>query len=323
MHLDPAELALIDGWQRNFPLLPRPYLHIAHTLGLSEAEVIDRLCDLRIKGILARVGATIRPNTAGASTLAAMRVKAGRLEEGAGIVSEEPFVNHNYEREHDFNLWFVITAADRAAVDSVLSRIRGRTGLDVLDLPLVRSFWLDLGFTIQEPRNEVSRSQVSPPARAVHAHERALLTALSDGLALEPRPFRRLARGLATSEGEVLRALNRLIADGIISRLGLIVRHRALGFTANAMAVFDVPDENVERIGARFARESAVSLCYERPRRTGWRFNLFTMVHGRDRSLVIRQIEDMADRAGARELPRAILFSRRCFKQTGATLRAA
>src|SRR5690606_10046869 len=113
--------------------------------------------------------------------------------------SEEPFVNHNYEREHEFNLWFVITGADRPSIDAVLSRIRSRTGLDVLDLPLVRAFRLDLGFPIRTPCTNSSRArkQAAMPARAVRPDERALLAALSDGLALEPRPFRRLARGLA------------------------------------------------------------------------------------------------------------------------------
>src|SRR5690606_33447161 len=148
MHLDPAELDLIDGWQRGFPLVPRPYLHVALALGISEAEVLDKLRNLLSRGVLARVGATLRPNTAGASTLAAMRVAAERLEEVAHAVSEEPCVNHNYEREHEFNLWFVITGADRPSIDTVFSRIRSRTGLDLLDLPLVRAFRLDLGFPL-------------------------------------------------------------------------------------------------------------------------------------------------------------------------------
>lgn len=325
MHLDPTELALIDGWQRGFPLIQRPYLHVGLALGVSEAEVLDKLRDLLSRGVLARVGATLRPNTAGASTLAAMRVAADRLEEVAQIVSEEPWVNHSYEREHEFNLWFVITGADRPSVETVSARIRSKTGLDVLDLPLVRAFWLDLGFPIRTPckTSDRARDQAAMPSRAVRPDERALLAALSDGLALEPRPFRALARGLGTSENDILKSLDRLIADGIVARFGLVVRHRALGFTANAMAVFDVPDWDIENIGARFAREPGITLCYERPRRPGWPFNLFTMVHGRDRSLVARQIGRIADRVGAGDLHRAIIFSRRCFKQTGATLRAA
>ncbi len=323
MRLDAAELALIDGWQRGFPLEPRPYAVLARRLGMSEADVIARLSGLAARGVLARVGATLRPNTAGASTLAAMRVPAERLADVAQIVTAEECVNHNYEREHDLNLWFVIAGADRQTVDAVLARIRKRTGLDILDLPLVRAFRLDLGFPIAAQRTEVTGMRHPAPDRAVAREERALLAGLADGLALEERPYLALARKLGTTEDGVLATLGALVDDGIVSRLGLIVRHRALGLTANAMTVFDVPETDIDRVGTRLAAEPAVNLCYQRPRRTGWPYNLFTMVHGRERSAVVGQIEALARRSGAGHLPRAILFSRRCFKQTGASLRAA
>jgi DNA-binding Lrp family transcriptional regulator len=142
MNLDQADLRLIDGWQRNFPLIERPFAAIARELGAGEDEVIRRLDRLRSLGVLARVGATLVPNTAGASTLAAMRVPIGRLDEVQRLVSAEPCVNHNYEREHEVNLWFVAAGADRAAIDATLARIRDGTGLEVLDLPLLRAFRL-------------------------------------------------------------------------------------------------------------------------------------------------------------------------------------
>ncbi|MCL4764912.1 MAG: Lrp/AsnC family transcriptional regulator [Hyphomicrobiaceae bacterium] len=325
MHLDTSELALIDGWQRAFPLEPRPYAVIAHALGMLEADVISRLGRLRASGVLARIGATLRPNTAGASTLAAMRVPGDRLESVAAIVTAEDCVNHNYEREHEINLWFVIAGADRLTVDAVLARIRARTGLDILDLPLVRAFRLDLGFPIGVERNGVrtTGSRQPAPDRAVTGDERALLAELAGGLALEQRPYLALARKLGTTEDDVLATLGALVADGIVSRLGLIVRHRALGLTANAMTVFDVPETDIDRVGTRLAAEPAVTLCYQRPRRPGWPYNLFVMVHGRERAAVVGQIDDLAARSGAGHLPRAVLFSRRCFKQTGASLRAA
>ncbi|MCS6879313.1 MAG: Lrp/AsnC family transcriptional regulator [Geminicoccaceae bacterium] len=140
--------ALLARFQRELPLVPRPYAAMAEALGAREAEVIAALEGLREAGVLDRVGATIAPNRVGASTLAAMAVPSERLEEVAAIVSGFPEVNHNYEREHRFNLWFVVVAHSRARVERVLALVEARTGLPVLDLPLERAFKVDLGFPL-------------------------------------------------------------------------------------------------------------------------------------------------------------------------------
>lgn len=144
----PLARALIDRFQRGLPLVERPYAAMADAVGASEAEVLVALRELEALGVLARVGATVAPHRAGWSTLAAMAVPAHRLEEVAALVSAFPEVNHNYEREHRFNLWFVVTAASAARVEAVLAEIEARTGLAVLDLPLEQAFKLDLGFEV-------------------------------------------------------------------------------------------------------------------------------------------------------------------------------
>ncbi len=146
--LTQLQRALLDRFQRDFPLVARPFAAMAKAVGASEAEVIVALAELREAGALARVGATLAPNRAGASTLAAMAVPSERLEEVADLVSAFPEVNHNYEREHRFNLWFVVTAESRTRIEEVLATIEARSGLPVLDLPLVRPFKLDLGFPL-------------------------------------------------------------------------------------------------------------------------------------------------------------------------------
>jgi siroheme decarboxylase len=148
MSFTAADIRLLNDFQRDFPLTPRPFARIAEKLGVTEDEVLERLDDLRDRGAISRVGAVVRPNTAGASTLAAMAVPAARLDEVAAIVNAEPAVNHNYEREHEINLWFVVTAADAAGVQEVLKRIGRKTGLPALDLPLERAFHIDLGFDL-------------------------------------------------------------------------------------------------------------------------------------------------------------------------------
>jgi DNA-binding Lrp family transcriptional regulator len=146
---DPINQALLDRYQRDFPLDGHPYARIGRDLGIDEVEVIERLIALKAAGMISRVGAVVAPHRAGWSTLAAMAVPIDKLDEVAGLVSAFPEVNHNYQREHRFNLWFVVAGKDREHVTSVLEELRGKTGLDVLDLPLEQAFHIDLGFPLR------------------------------------------------------------------------------------------------------------------------------------------------------------------------------
>lgn len=324
--LAPVELALVDRWQRGFPVVARPYAEIAAREGLSEAQILALLRRLDAAGVLSRVGATVRPNTAGASMLAAMRVPPARLEEVAAIVNREPTVNHNYERENEINLWFVVTGADRTALAGALARIRSASGLDVLELPLERSYFIDLGFGLTGHANgeRVAPATFCPGASwSLAPADQRLLAGLADGLALASEPYEELARVAGLEQGEALERIARLVSTGIVTRLGLIVRHRALGFKANAMAVWDVADEAVDAVGHELAAQSFVTLCYRRPRRMpDWPYNLFCMVHGRERDAVRQQVEQLTRRIGAAQRGHAVLFSRRCFRQHGARLNA-
>ena len=323
--LTPTQFNLLDGWQRGFPLVTRPYAVVAGDVGLSEGELLAELSRLLAMGAISRVGATLRPNTAGASLLAAMRVPSARLDEVAEIVNAEPGVNHNYEREHALNLWFVVTGADTRATDAALARIRERSGLDIVELPLVRSYYIDLGFPLV--RGALRAKPSADPARAavaLDATDRALLHLLEPGLPLVPEPYGQLAARLGMSEADVIGRLERLVEASVITRLGLIVRHRPLGFRANAMAVWDVSDDIVDEVGARLAAEPSVTLCYRRPRRgADWPYNLFCMVHGRERDAVTAIVADLTRIGGLDACRHAVLFSRRCFRQRGASLRAA
>jgi len=146
---DALSRALLNGFQRDLPLVPRPFAEVADRLGTDEATVIELLRELSEAGVVSRVGPVVAPHRAGCSTLAAMAVPQERLDEVADLVSSYEEVNHNYEREHRLNLWFVLNAADREAIDAVLHEIALRTGLEVLDLPLLEAFRLDLGFALQ------------------------------------------------------------------------------------------------------------------------------------------------------------------------------
>jgi DNA-binding Lrp family transcriptional regulator len=149
--------------------------------------------------------------------------------------------------------------------------------------------------------------------------DRNLLQSLSGGLPLDPRPYARLGETLGLSEAEVIDRLRALIAAGVIKRFGVIVRHRELGYRANAMAVWDVPDDLVGGAGRRLAALDFVTLCYRRPRSLpDWPYNLFCMIHGRSRDEVEAQVRRAGSAAGIERRPQAILFSTACFKQRGA-----
>lgn len=147
--LSELDRRLLDEYQRDFPLDPRPFARIAEELGTTESKVLDRLAYLKRYGALSRVGVVLRPNQVGASTLAALAVPPDEIESVAALVSAYPEVNHNYAREHRYNLWFVLTAGDRDEIDRVLEEIAIRTGLEPLDLPMLDDYHIDLGFALQ------------------------------------------------------------------------------------------------------------------------------------------------------------------------------
>lgn len=329
MTLTDSEFSLLNDWQRDFPLVERPYAVLAEKLGTNEASVLRTLGRLTERGHVSRIGAVFRPNVLGASTLAAVACPPARVEAVARLIDAYPEVNHNYEREHRYNLWFVVVAPTRADVTAVLDGIRRGTGLTPLDLPMLADFHIDLGFDLASGKPGAERaSHFDSAGRAVdaaelRAHLRSadycLAAALEEGLPLTPYPFAQLAARCGLDEAACIARIAELQAHSIIRRFGVVVRHRELGYTANAMVVWDVPDARIESVGRRLAAQPAVTLCYQRPRRLpGWPYNLFSMVHGRDRAAVLAELDAMRALPGLDDLPCQPLFSRRRFKQCGA-----
>lgn len=139
---------LLNDFQHGFPLTSRPFQTIAEKLGVREKEVIENVNVLKEQGYVTRVGAVFRANSIGASTLAAMTVPEDKVESVADIINSYEEVNHNYLREHKFNLWFVVTASDDNALNNVLDDIENRSGYSVMYLPMLEDFHIDLGFDL-------------------------------------------------------------------------------------------------------------------------------------------------------------------------------
>lgn len=328
---DSLDFRLLNDFQRDFPLCAAPYAELATRLGVVENEVLKALEGLKRAGKISRVGAVFAPKRIGASTLAAVAVPPERLAAVAQIVNRFPEVNHNYEREHRYNLWFVATAGSEGRLASALAAIESAVGLPVLRLPLLAEYHIDLGFGLGAP-GALGGSEESAPAmprapaaqpfvppRTLDEGERRLVMALQEGLPLFIRPFALLAERIGSDEPAVIARIRQWVEEGIIKRFGVVVRHHELGYTANAMLVHDLPDAAADALGERLAREPAVTLCYRRPRvLPDWPYNLFCMIHGQDRATVEATIADLRGRLGLEGYAHAVLFSRTRYKQTGA-----
>ncbi len=159
----------------------------------------------------------------------------------------------------------------------------------------------------------------SPPRPALDEADRQLLAAIQPGLPLVPRPYADIGARIGLAEAEVIARLARLREAGVIRRFGIVVRHHEVGYGANAMVVWDAPDEQVRELGRCLAGFDFITLCYRRPRRLPqWRYNLYCMIHGKTREDVLSNLEWMVNRCGLQDLPHEVLFSRRRFKQRGA-----
>jgi siroheme decarboxylase len=313
-----VELALIDRWQDGFPLVEKPFEVVGRSAALDQDETISIFRKMRANDIISRVGAVVRPNTVGASTLAAMQVPPELLQQVADVVSREPLVTHNYEREHALNLWFVIAGTGPEAIAATIHNITRRTGFEIIELPMLQAYHLGLGFSLgaapPQQRDSADDAEYAPDPR-----DRSILAAIEDGLPLVEAPYRAVADRLELDERDVISRLDHLRASRIVTRFGCVVRHDKLGYRSNAMAVWDVPDEQVDRVARSFAGNPKVTLCYRRPRRLPhWPYNLFCMVHARSRCDAHAVLDELNLEADTGLLPQAVLFSRRCFKQRGA-----
>ena len=149
--------------------------------------------------------------------------------------------------------------------------------------------------------------------------DRRLLAAIQDGLPLVARPYAEIGARTGLAEEDVIARLAALRQAGIIRRFGVVVRHHEVGYGANAMVVWDVPDELVSELGRCLAGFDFITLCYRRPRQLPqWRYNLYCMIHGKSRDEVRAHLEWMVNRCGLQSLSHEVLFSRRRFKQRGA-----
>ncbi|MGZ5265165.1 MAG: siroheme decarboxylase subunit beta [Caldimonas sp.] len=309
--------SLLNDWQHDFPIVDTPFATIGAACGVAAEPVIAAYRELLADGAISRIGGVWGAGAAGAALLCAFAVPKERLEAVAALVSALPGVNHNYEREHRFNLWFVVTGRNATALDRSVDTLEAQTGCRALRLRMQRAYRIDLGFDLRGATAGRCRESAQG-ARPIEPADEPLAALVEDGVPLLARPYETWGEALCLPGGWVRATLERWLREGTLRRFGVIVRHHEAGYRHNAMTVFDVADDIVDACGELLAGQRGVTLAYRRERADGWPYNLYCMVHGRDRPQVEAAIAAAIEGSGLRACASAVLFSRRRFKQSGA-----
>ena len=318
----PLERAFLNRYQGGFPLSARPFDAAAESLGTDGASLIRRVRGLLESGVLSRFGPLFDAERLGGRlTLAAMAVPEPEFDRVAGLLAELPEVAHNYRRDHALNMWFVLASPGEAALQESVGRLHALTGLRIYDFPKLAEYHLGFWLHIDaDGAVGVRRWERERPAQAQTPDEldHALVAATQAGLPLVPEPYAEVAQALGCAPGTVIGRLARLLAGGAIRRIGAVPNHYWLGLKANGMTVWDIEDTQVDRLGAEVGRLGFVSHCYRRPRRLPlWPYNLFAMVHGRDRAEVLADAARIESLVGPHCRGHRVLFSESVLKKTG------
>lgn len=317
--LTDQDRALLTRVQQHIPLVPEPFAAVAAELGLPEPDLLTRLSALKVSGAIRELSAIFDSRALGyQSTLVAARVPPGDLERAAAAISAHPGVSHNYERDHDFNLWFTLAVppgTDLAAEVDRLHLVAGAKSIRIL--PSVRTFKigvrLEMGGADAAERDDAPAGSATGQVGCSEAEAR-VVRALQQDLPLLSRPFdeRAESEGFANS-AELLALAERMKAEGKLRRLAAVLRHRLVGFGENAMVVWEAPAGETERLGRLMASFARVSHCYERPVYPDWPYNLFTMIHGRQRCEIDGCVAAMEREVGP--ISHRVIYSLREFKK--------
>ncbi len=323
--MDDFARRLVNRYQGDFPLEQLPFERVGRELGGDGADVIRVIRELLENRTLSRFGPLYDATAMGGSlTLAAMSVPTGRFDEVAALVNELPEVAHNYEREHELNMWFVLATETPEGIRASIDRIERESGLSVFDFPKLQTFYLGLWLEIDAAGGVTTRPVPGPLKQGgmmIDDLDRCIVRATQAGLPLFALPYDEIGDACNCDCETVLGRMRRMLERGVIRRIGAIPNHYRLGLKSNGMSVWDVDDARLTEVGGRVGRLDFVSHCYERPRRLPrWPYNLFAMVHGHDRAEVDDKVMQIADLVGDDCRAHEVLYSKRILKKTGLRL---
>ena len=323
--MDELSRQFINRFQGGLPIVERPYSSMASVLHSDEARLISTIKDLLENGSLSRFGPLYNSSCMGGGlTLAALSVSEQDFEQVAELVNSLPEIAHNYRREHDLNMWFVIATETPQEVHKAIETIEHLTALSVYNFPKIQEFYLGLWLTLDEDGGVSTRSIDIPTQykkTVIDELDRKIIQATQQGIPLEPSPFGEIAAQCGCDTQTAIGRLQRMLGNGVIRRIGAVPNHYNLGLRSNGMSVWNIPGDRLSIIGKKIAKLDFVSHCYERPRCLPlWPYNLFAMVHGHSREEVNNKVDQIAELVGSDCNQHEVLFSTRILKKTGLRL---
>jgi DNA-binding Lrp family transcriptional regulator len=310
---------ILSRIQKHFPLTQRPFLEIANELGISEEEVLEILQEQKKAGIIRQTSAIFDTKRLGyKSSLVAFKVAPENIDKAVSILNAHPGISHNYERNHDFNIWFTIAVAPDSKLGlekTVAILAQQAQAKESIILPTLKLFKINvkLNTTGKDAKKEHVKKVRHKDIELTDLHQKVIRLTQYD-IEFVKEPFAKTIEELGIDYDKYFAILQELQEAGVMRRFASILNHRKAGFNANAMVVWDVDEgKEGEAIGAKAAAFSAVSHCYLRPKYPNWPYNLFTMVHGKTHEETNGIIQEMAQEIGATNyMP---LYSTREFKK--------
>ena len=309
---------LLSIIQKQFPLTRYPYQEIAAQLGISEEEVLHILQQQKEDAIIRQISPIFDTKRLGySSSLVAFMMDEDKIDQAVEIINSHPGISHNYERDHDFNIWFTLAVAPDSALglEKTVELLAKKTGAkDAIILPTLKMFKIavKLNTTGKDAKKEKVVRKKFKDISLTSLHHDVIRHTQYD-LPITREPFAEVVEKLDISYDKLFDTLNELQEAGVMRRFAAILNHRKAGFNANAMVVWDIDADKGEELGKKAAEFSAVSHCYLRPKYENWPYNLFTMVHGKTTEETNAIIESIA--AEIEHKDKRPLYSTREFKK--------
>ncbi len=304
--------------QKNFPLVQRPFEEIAKQLNISESDVIQILKKEKEKGIIRQTSAIFDTKRLGyKSSLVAFKVPNEKIDKAVEILNSHPGISHNYERNHDFNIWFTIAVEpdSKLGLDCTVKLLAKLCEIEeYILLPTLKLFKISvkLNTTGKDSKREKTKKIDHKKLDLTPLHHKVIKASQYD-IEIAEEPFKKIVEELNIDYKLFFDTLNELKSAGIMRRFASILNHRKAGFNANAMVVWDVDERDGQKIGKIAASFSAVSHCYLRPKYQNWQYNLFTMIHGKTKEETNSIINEISKEIKAKSfMP---LYSSREFKK--------
>ena len=309
---------ILSRIQKQFPLVAKPFKVIADELSTSEDEVLKILNEQKQENIIRQTSAIFDTKRLGyKSSLVAFKIDEDKIDKAVSIINAHPGVSHNYERNHEFNIWFTMAVApdSKLGLDKTIEILAKLTDAeDYIMLPTLKLFKINvkLNTTGKDEKKEKVKKVIHKDIELSELHHK-IIQRIQYDIKFVSEPFLEIITELNIDYDTFFKVLDELQDSGMMRRFASILNHRKAGFNANAMVVWDVDEKDGEIIGEKAAAFSAVSHCYLRPKYENWPYNLFTMVHGKTTEETNGIIEDMSKEIPSKSyMP---LYSSREFKK--------